>query len=142
MIEKRGTDRGSIISGRSTHNQRIERLQRDVFQGVLSYYYHLFYFLEDQNLLDPLNDEHVAALHHAYLSEINSKLQMWRKAWANHRMRTTRSSPLRLWMANVNQLPKCVCVGGGGVYAIRNRTNNIFTFHGANTRLIRVSCGN
>ena len=105
MIEKRGTDHGSIISGRSTHNQRIERLQRDVFQGVLSYYYHLFYFLEDQNLLDPLNYQHVAALHHAYLSEINRKLQTWRKAWANHRMRTARSSPLRLWIAGQVQNP-------------------------------------
>lgn len=105
MIEKRGTDRGSIITGRSTHNQRIERLWRDVFQGVLSYYYHLFYFLEDQNLLDPLNDQHIAALHHAYLSEINSKLQMWQKAWSNHRMRSTRSSPLRLWIAGQVQNP-------------------------------------
>ena len=35
MIEKRGTERGSIITGRSTHNQRIERLGRNVFQGVL-----------------------------------------------------------------------------------------------------------
>lgn len=33
MIEKRGNDRGSIITGPSTHNERIERLWRDVFQG-------------------------------------------------------------------------------------------------------------
>ena len=65
MIEKGGTDWGSIITGRSTHNQRIERLWRDVFQGVLSFFYHLFYFLE--NLLDPLNINHIAALHHTYI---------------------------------------------------------------------------
>ena len=45
MIEKRGSGRGSIITGLSTHNQRIERLWRDVFQGVLSYYYPLVLFL-------------------------------------------------------------------------------------------------
>lgn len=48
-IEKRGTDRGSIISGRSTHNQQIERLWRDVFQGVLSYF-NLFFFGGSKNV--------------------------------------------------------------------------------------------
>jgi hypothetical protein len=105
MIKNRGIHRGSIITGRSTHNQRIERLWRDVFQGVLSFFYHLFYFLEDENLLDPLNINHIAALHHTYLHEINNKLQIWQRAWANHRMRTIKTSPLRLWIAGQAQNP-------------------------------------
>jgi hypothetical protein len=39
------------------------------------------------------------------MQEINDKLNMWQQAWAKHRMRTTRTSPMRLWIAGQAQNP-------------------------------------
>lgn len=103
MLKERGN--GSMITGPSTHNQRIERLWRDVFEGVLCYFYHLFYYMEDQEILDPLNDIHLAALHYIYMNEINRRLQMWCTAWSCHRIRTVKSSPLQLWASGQIQNP-------------------------------------
>ena len=74
MIEKRGSERGSMITGPSTHNQRIERLWRDVFDGVLAFCYELFTFMEDNELLDPFNEMDIAAIHDIFIPLINNKL--------------------------------------------------------------------
>jgi len=103
MLSTKGT--GSMLTGKSTHNQRIERLWRDVFEGVLSLFYDLFYYMEDMGILDCLNENHLSALQYIYLQEINRKLSVWTEAWAHHRLRTVRSSPLALWMSGQLQNP-------------------------------------
>ena len=97
MITVRGTNRGSHIAGSSVHNQRIERLWRDVYRCVCSTYHELFYAMEAIGVLDPTDDSDLFVLHCVFLPRIIKSLHDFSRAWNLHPIRTEQNwSPEKL----------------------------------------------
>uniref|UniRef100_G3NYU1 Integrase catalytic domain-containing protein n=1 Tax=Gasterosteus aculeatus aculeatus TaxID=481459 RepID=G3NYU1_GASAC len=107
MIRSRGTDRNSHITGRSVHNQRIERMWRDVYEHALDLFYQIFTSLEDQGTLNPDNEVHLFALHRIFLPLVQQSLDSFRHAWNFHGLRTERNqSPQQHWRRYREQGPE------------------------------------
>ncbi|XP_076830250.1 uncharacterized protein LOC143476134 [Brachyhypopomus gauderio] len=105
MVANRGEGRNSHITGRSVHNQRIERLWRDVYEHVLDMFYHIFYNLEIEEQLNPDSDIHIFALHWSFLPHLQRHLAFFKNAWNHHGLRTEgNQSPIQLWMGHRTQM--------------------------------------
>lgn len=69
---------------RSVHNVRIERLWRDLTEGLGAKWKNFFYSLEFHDGLDRDSDSHMWLLHHLFLDDINREAQAWAGAWNDH----------------------------------------------------------
>ena len=89
----------SVITGSSTHNERVERLWRDVNCCVTTPFADTFYELEALGLLDPLNEVDVFCLHNIFLPRINQCLSDFQESWNHHTISSEHNmTPMQLFV--------------------------------------------
>lgn len=97
-------DPSHVLTGRSTHNERVERLWRDVTRCVSSSFIDTFNVLEAENVLDPGNEVDIFCLHYAFLPHINKCLVDFCGSWNYHPLSTEGNmSPLQLFVEGVGE---------------------------------------
>lgn len=77
-------DPTSVITGSSVHNERVERMWRDVNRCVVSTFSETFRRLENDDILNPLNEVDMYCLHVIFIPRINKCLTEFKESWNNH----------------------------------------------------------
>ncbi len=96
--------------GSSTHNERIERLWRDVHRGVTSNFADVFRNLESEKHLDPLNEVDMFCLHFVRICKALNEFQL---CWNNHKLSTEgHKTPLQLFYEGVRYMSQASADSG------------------------------
>lgn len=98
MLQSYNSDTSRVLTGSSTHNERIERLWRDVHRSVTAKYAETFRCLENEGHLDPLNEVDTYCLHFVYEPRICKQLSDFQESWNMHSLSTEgNKSPYQLF---------------------------------------------
>ena len=81
MLDEHDVGEKCVIVGSSTHNERIERLWRDVHRSVIVTFGNLFRALEAEDHFDHLNEVDIYCLHYVFVPRINQALSSFVEGW-------------------------------------------------------------
>ena len=99
MLSMHNNNPSCVIAGSSVHNERIERMWRDVTRCVSNSFIMAFSNLETQNLLDPMNEVYIFYLHYIFIPRINKCLGDFQGSWNCHPLSTEGNlTPLQLFV--------------------------------------------
>ena len=123
-IEHNDANRGSIIIGKSAHDQRIERTRVDVYKGSLCVFHDHFTSLEASGILNINNPVHMFALHFTYRPIIQRRLDDFARAFNRHPISIEGgTSPIQLWTKGVIQSGRSTSAGEA-IFAQNDVTTN------------------
>ena len=101
MYNHFGSDVRPVLTGRSVHNQRAERNNRDLNVCITTPFKQVFMQLENDGHLDVDNETDMFCLHYVYIPRINNALVAHLNAHNNHKVSTEASAtPSQLFYAN------------------------------------------